>query len=67
MELIDCIFFLQRLSLDEEIVIKFFGSVFIGFPSDSKGMLLFIVKMVIILMLIETIFAIIKEMLHLRM
>ena len=45
----------------------FFGSVFIGFPSDSKGMLLFIVQMVIILMLIETIFVIIKEMFHWRM
>ena len=48
-------------------MIKFFGSVFIGFPSDSKGMLLFIVQMVIILMLIETIFVIIKEMFHWRM
>ena len=38
---------------DQEIVIKPFGSVFIGFPSDSKGMLLFIVQMVIILLLIE--------------
>ena len=45
-------------------MIKFFGSVFIGFPSDSKGMLLFIVHMVIILLLIETIFVIIKEMFH---
>ena len=48
-------------------MIKFFGSVFIGFPSDSKGMLLLIVQMVIILMLIETIFVIIKEMFHWRM
>ena len=45
-------------------MIKFFGSVFIGFPSDSKVMLLFIVQMVIILLLIETIFVIIKEMFH---
>ena len=43
-------------------MIKFFGSVFTGFPSDSKGMLLFIVQMVIILLLIETIFVIIKKM-----
>ena len=67
MELIDCIFVLQRLSLDWEIVIKFFGSVFIGFPSDSKWMLLFIVQMVIILILIEKIFVMIKEMFHWRM
>ena len=45
-------------------MIKFFGSVFIGFPSDSKVMLLFIVQMVIILLLIETIFVIIKEIFH---
>ena len=48
-------------------MIKFFGSVFIGFPSDSKGMLLFIVQMVIILLLIETIFVIIKKMFHGKM
>ena len=48
-------------------MIKFFGSFFTGFPSDSKEMLLFIVQMVIILVLIETIFVIIKEMFHGRM
>ena len=48
-------------------MIKFFGSFFTGFPSDSKGMLLFIVQMVIILLLIETIFVIIKKMFHGRM
>ena len=48
-------------------MIKFFGSVFTGFPSDSKGMLLFIVQMVIILLLIETIFVIIKKMFHGKM
>ena len=48
-------------------MIKFFVSVFTGFPSDSKGMLLFIVQMVIILLLIEAIFVIIKKMFHGRM
>ena len=48
-------------------MIKFFGSIFTGFPSDSKGMLLFIVQMVIIPLLIETIFVIIKKMFHGRM
>ena len=43
-------------------MIQFCGSVFIGLPSDLKEMFLFIVQMVIILVLIETIFVIIKEM-----
>ena len=48
-------------------MIKFFGSVFIGFPLDSEGLLFFIVQMVIILLLIDTIFVVIKEMFHERM
>ena len=48
-------------------MIKFFGSVFTGFPSDSKRMLLFLVQMVIILLLVETIFVIIKKMFHGKM
>ena len=52
------------LSLHSEIVVKVFGAVFIDFSSDIKGMLLFILQMVIIILLIETVFVTIKDMFH---